>query len=359
MVWGQPAALASGCTWLSRAEGHPQGFHPSPHLLSLHPPALREPQGSWARHEPLPEQPWAAAHGAASERGCFWMAHQGRALQRTSSLYGWDWPGVAAVPAPGIKRSGGSVVRRATLQALQQIKLVPLPITAPVDPSRPTHPVCGEWPSGGFGVGRKSLCRHFWKTFPMFWAGFGFSPSFPSHLELTSGDGYGLSSPTQRQAVLHSTLPRWQPWCLVSLSQASWRGSMSWNGSVPSAVPALTSMGFVSDSCQVVQGDQLPGGRHLAMMVLPLRGQPLGLHGPGPQRKAVISYGDCAQPIEVVEVACYWRQHGECRSQGGLIPQWAEKQSQMLMIQPEIKSLSAFFHPSAVQPTYKFLFKYH
>lgn len=359
MVWGQPAALASGCTWLSRAEGHPQGFHPSPHLLSLHPPALREPQGSWARHEPLPEQPWAAAHGAASERGCFWMAHQGRALQRTSSLYGWDWPGVAAVPAPGIKRSGGSVVRRATLQALQQIKLVPLPITAPVDPSRPTHPVCGEWPSGGSGVGRKSLCRHFWKTFPMFWAGFGFSPSFPSHLELTSGDGYGLSSPTQRQAVLHSTLPRWQPWCLVSLSQASWRGSMSWNGSVPSAVPALTSMGFVSDSCQVVQGDQLPGGRHLEMMVLPLRGQPLGLRGPGPQRKAVISYGDCAQPIEVVEVSCYWRQHGECRSQGGLIPQWAEKQSQMLMIQPEIKSLSAFFHPSAVQPTYKFLFKYH
>lgn len=163
----------------------------------------------------------------------------------------------------------------------------------------------------------------------------------------------------KRQAVLHSTLPRRQPGCLVSHSRDSRRGGMSWNRSAPSATPALTSTGFASDSRQVVQDHHLPGGGHLKTMVLSLRGHPSGLDGSGPQGKAVRSYGECAQPIEVVEVACHWRQHGECRSQGGLIPQRAGKQSQMLMIQAEIRSLSGFFHLSAVQPTYKFLFKYH
>jgi len=94
-------------------------------------------------------------------------------------------------------------------------------------------------------------------------------------------------------------------------------------------------------------------------MVLPLRGNPSGLGGSHPWGKALGSYGGCAEAIEVVEVTCHWRQHSECWCQGGLIPQWAEKQSQMLMIQAEIKSLSAAFHLPNVQPTYKFLFKYH
>lgn len=75
------------------------------------------------------------------------------------------------------------------------------------------------------------------------------------------------------------------------------------------------------------------------MMVLPLRGHPSGLGGSDPQGKAVRGYGGCAQPIEVVEDACHGKQHGECQSQGGLIPQWAEKQSQMLMIQPNQESV--------------------
>lgn len=215
-----------------------------------------------------------------------WLACKGWVLEGTSSLRGWAWLCVAATPTPGLKGSCGDIIRKATLQAPQQIKLLPLPITAAVDTTSMPLAVCGEWPRNSSGVGRKSLCRHFWNMFPSFWVDVGFPSSFPSHLALTSSDGCGPSSPIQGQAL-------------------SWLGGL------------------------------------------------------GSWRKAVRSYGDCTRPIEVVEVPCHWRQCNKGQSQGGLIPQKAEKLSQMIMSPSIIKILSAFFNLSNVHPTYKFLFKYH
>lgn len=174
-----------------------------------------------------------------------WLTCQGWVLEGTSSLCGWAWLHVAAAPTSGIKGSCGDIIRKNTLQALQQIKLLPLPITAAVDPPSVPQPVCGEWPRNSSGVRRNSQCRHFWNMFPMFWAGVGFPSSFPFHLAPTNSDGYGQFSPIRRQAVLHSMIPRRQSQCLHSHNWGSWHGRRSWNGSVLSAVPALTFMGLV------------------------------------------------------------------------------------------------------------------
>lgn len=138
--------------------------------------------------------------------------------------------------------------------------------------------------------------------FPLFWAGFGFPPPFPSHLAVTGSDGYGLSSPSQRQAVLHRTLPSF----------------------VTARAHGRAGMGMSPQQCQPWPPRRLcltlimtP----LTMTVLPSEAIPGRSVGQVPGEKLWQATG------AVLEVTCPWRQHCMCGAQGGLIPQQAEKRS--------------------------------